>query len=1088
MAARGDVEATVEVDDSPARLTLSGAADEDGFLTLDGGGHTIRFRRPAGSDADAAVAPEVGGEGRFVEYADFLPGGIGLRVFALTDGFKSFLVLHQRPETNQFSLAIEAPGLSLVDDDNGGFEFHDERGTIVGRIPRPFMEDSSELEGRGGGLYSEAVSQAVTETRDGWLLTLTVEEVFLADAVYPVYVDPTTTNFPTGSTTAGDSFVNSETPNTNYDTYQRASSPYYREMWHGNTPGTSYYNEIFIRFNGIAETLGGVTIDEATLEMYPYWQYYHSSLRPTWIERVAADWAAGTITWNNKPGVDANRLYGSQDSQEAQWSDFDVKPFVQDVVDGTIQNYGLKLHANGTGQGNWKRIVSRDDSSSLKPKLVVSWDPFSATSPAHPIGGGPAASRTLSWFNDEAAVQAAYETQVSTVSTFSSTIATSGQVTNSDTSWTIPSGTGLTFGVTYYWRVRTKLGSDTSFGSWSTTASFVWTPESNLGLAAHHTFESFDLGGSDSLSVNVATGNLVLAHPIVSLPYRGGSLSLGLTYNSFDSANVGMGPGWRLSAMARLTELANGNVVYVGPDGSRHTFTRIGTTGTVTTYSRPSTLYATLVKDTASAPQWTLTWRDQSVDRFTTFGSDGLLSRSADRHGNGIDYTYYASSNRLYRATDSASRYVEFTWDTAATPARLTSFTDWAYVSGGEIQASATGSRRLYRLFYDANGQLIGWSDPKTTTGACPTVAFHLTCVGYTSGQLTTITKRQLVATLSGSAIGTTARNVTATVLYSGGRVVDVRDPEQTAANAQGTTFAYVGAGAMRVVRQGTPATNTTYTQAGATTDLMARIGSVKRKLGSTDIEQQTSWNAIYPIEPASVTDNVGAKLNTPARTVSYTYVTGSMGLVASVTEPLTSSTTRTTNFTYNANNDTTQVIVSSGGSSTTTRYCYAASGCATNGTTLTMRARIDNYLGTGAKGGTNGHVANVTTEYLYDTYGQLTRETRSNYNAAGSLLDSRAIGYEYDSHGNVNKEILNYANGQVSGGSDFTPAPATNARTDLTTVHAYDTAGNRSSSADPRRAIRLEVCAAAVRPDDFVTRWAYDPLNQRLRPTTRSA
>jgi hypothetical protein len=85
------------------------------------------------------------------------------------------------------------------------------------------------------------------------------------------------------------------------------------------------------------------------------------------------------------------------------------------------------------------------------------------------------------------------------------------------------------------------------------------------------------------------------------------------------------------------------------------------------------------------------------------------------------------------------------------------------------------------------------------------------------------------------------------------------------------------------------------------------------------------------------------------------------------------------------------------------------------------MRARIDNYQD-GNKGGTNGHVQDVTTEYLYDTYGQLTRETRSNYNAAGSLLDSRAIGYEYDSHGNVNKEILNYANGQVSGGSEFHP------------------------------------------------------------------
>ncbi len=151
------------------------------------------------------------------------------------------------------------------------------------------------------------------------------------------------------------------------------------------------------------------------------------------------------------------------------------------------------------------------------------------------------------------------------------------------------------------------------------------------------------------------------------------------------------------------------------------------------------------------------------------------------------------------------------------------------------------------------------------------------------------------------------------------------------------------------------------------------------------------------------------------------------------------------------------------------------------------MRARIDNYQD-GNKGGTNGHVQDVTTEYLYDTYGQLTRETRSNYNAAGSLLDSRAIGYEYDSHGNVTKEIANYANGQVtSPGDDITPNATTNARTDLTTVHTYDTAGNRISSADPRRAIELAK-GTSLAADDFVTRWAYDALNLRkleLTPTT---
>jgi len=1090
VAGRGDVDAEVVVTDSPVRLSLGDPDDADGFLTIEANGHVIRLGLPDDvPPGRAGAGPELKEQGRFVDYADFLPGGIGLRVSPEVDGFKSFLVLPERPDSNTFSFAISAPDLALVEDKNGGFEFRDREGNVVGRIPRPFMEDSSELEGRGGGLYSEAVTQSVSQTAEGSLLTLTVEEAFLDGAVYPVYVDPSMT-FQAGSTTVGDSFVNSETPNTNYDTYKRSTSPGYYEMWHGNTPGTPYYNEIFIRFNNVASTLGAVKINSATLDLYPYWQYYHTGCRNSWVERVAATWSASSITWNNKPGVGPS--YGIHCSTEGQWSGWDVTGYVQDIVNGVFTDHGLKIHASSLGQGGWKRIVSSNDGSNLKPKLVVNWDPFSATSPAHPIGGGPAASRTLSWANDEVAVQVAYEAALS-ANNFSSTLVSSGQVTSADTSWTIPAGTSLTPGTTYQWRVRTRLGANASFGAWSSIASFVWSPETNLGLGGHHSFESFDLGNGDGLSVNVATGNVVLSHPIVDLPYRGGSLSLGLTHNAFDSANVGTGPGWRLSAMARLTELAGGNVVYVGPDGSRHTFTRIGTSGTVTTYTRPSTLYATLVKDTASAPQWTLTWRDQSVDRFTAFGSDGLLTRSEDRHNNGIDYSYYASSDRLYRATDPAGRFVEFSWDTGVTPARLTQFTDWAWVSGGVVQATQTGSRRLYRFFYDANGQLIGWANPFNTSGSCPTLASHRTCLTYSSGRLTTVTKRQTVTTLASGALGTSSRDVITTLTHQGGRIAEIRNAHQTFANITGTTFGYVGAGAMRVVRPGSPTTSpgssqhttTTYTQVGAISESLARIGSVKRKVGLSDIQQQTNWDTSYPTERASVKDNAGGN---PERTVSFTYVTSSMGLVASITEPLTSSTTRTTDYTYNSNNDVTQVIVSSAGSSTITRYCYAASTCATSDNGLTMRARIDNYQGTGAKGGADGHVANITTEYLYDSHGQLTRETRFNYASGGTLLDSRSTGYEYDAHGNLVKEIANYANGTVtSPGDDITPNGTTNARTDLTTVHAYDTAGNRISTADPRRAIMIAELYLPD-PEDFVTHWTYSSANQligELVPTT---
>ncbi len=1084
LAGRGeDVAADVEAvsDDAPAVLSLADGSADDGFIRLAGEGHTISFALPADASAGhASSEPVIEAEGRYAEYADFLSGGIGLRVFPRADGVKAFLVLPERPEQKSFSFVVSAPGLSLdMDEKDGGAVFTDGEGNIVGRIPQPFMVDSSELEGRGGGIYTEAVALSISEQDGQDLLTLTPDQAFLEQAVYPVYLDPTTTNFPNASAGINDTFASSRYPNSNFNTYQRPDSPYHHEMWHGNEPGSSYYNETYIRFNGLADVLGAVHVDQASLTMYPYWQYHHFQARPTWIRQITQTWGVGTLTWNARPTT-ADNLDPSQfDTTEGQWSDADVTGHIQAVLTGGQTHHGFMLHANDTGQGNWKRFVSEHDASSYKPKLVVQWSPYTVTA-ANPTGGAETSTRTLSWSNDLGGPQATYEAQLST-NNFSTILATSGQVASADTSWTIPTSTSLTSGTTYQWRVRGKFGANTTWTAFS-TASFVHRPTANLGLQAHNSFETWDLGNGDTLAANVASGNVVLSHPIVELPIRGGSsLSLGLTYNSQSTANVGVGPGWQLSAMRRITDLGASGAVFTDADGSVHTFTVAQVNGTVTTYNRPATLYATLVKDTGQALEWKLTYPDQSVDRFDVSGSTGLLTESADRHGNKITFSYSSGTDRLYRATDPAGRYVEFTWDTAASPGRLANFTDWAYVSGGIVQSAATGSRRLYRFFYDTAGQLAGWATPRNTSAVCPPGP-HLTCLAYTDGLLTGISKRQTYATLASGVIGTAGRTISATVTYGGNEVVAVRDYLQTSTTE--TKFTRPAPGQMRVVRDGNTASTTTYGQVGGTTDSLGRIQSVWRRLGTTDIEQRTVWNTTYPTEPASVTDNYGALLNTPARTISYTYVGNSMGLVARQTEPLDGSNDRTTDYTYNANNDLTEMIAALNGSGTTrtiTRYCYASSGCATNGTSLTIRAQIYSYVD-GAKGGTNGNETDVTTEFLYDQYGQPTRETRYNYDAAGNLLDSRANGYDYDANGSLTKEIVNYSNGTVtSPGDDITPNATTNARTDLTTVHTYDTAGNRISSADPRRAIELAK-GSSLAADDYVTRSEYDELNQPVR------
>jgi RHS repeat-associated protein len=380
LRAASDNGISARADHAPAQLDLAAADNGSGFAVLHGGGHVIRFRLPDDTlPGRAASQPATNDNGRFADYADFLPGGISLRVFPRQDGFASFLVLPSRPASNIFAFEIEAPGLTLVATDDGGAEFRDSRASVVGRIPRPYMLDSSVLEGRGGGLYSDAVKMTLTETKGpAYLLTLNVDPAFLDSAVYPVYVDPTTTDFPTGSTTADDTFASQRWPNTVLNTYQRPDSPYYHEMWHGNEPGTSYYNEVYLRFNGIASTLGDVEIDSAALDFYPYWQYYHSDPRKSYLRRITSDWSASTLKWNLRPSVAAADDFEFFTTQ-GQWSGTDVTDYVQDIVAGAWTDHGVMIHNNPGGQGMWKRIVSRDDSSNYKPHLTVVW---------HSLNGG----------------------------------------------------------------------------------------------------------------------------------------------------------------------------------------------------------------------------------------------------------------------------------------------------------------------------------------------------------------------------------------------------------------------------------------------------------------------------------------------------------------------------------------------------------------------------------------------------------------------------------------------------------------------------------------------------------------------------
>ena len=343
----------------------------------------------------------------------------------------------------------------------------------------------------------------------------------------------------------------------------------------------------------------------------------------------------------------------------------------------------------------------------------------------------------------------------------------------------------------------------------TTSGTIIRDTTANLGQQRQHAFESWDLGGGDGLTVNVANGNLVVSHPIVTLPIRGSSISLGLTYNSQDANIVGMGPGWRLNVFRRLTLNADNSVTFLDADGARYSFSSPVTVGTVTTYTRPTALYANLAKDTSiGANEFILTYRDQSKDKFDIVGAEGILVRAEDRFANGVTIAYAAGTNRIATISDTAgSRTIDFTWDGSN---RLSQITDWAWIDGsGVVQTTNTGARRTYRFFYDASSRLVGWSDPLNTAGSCPTRGSHLTCIIYLTNELD-IAKTQTVTAAGASALTSAPRTITTKVTFAGSNVASVTDAEQVSAAGPAATFTWTPT-RTDVTRPGTPSTSTGY-------------------------------------------------------------------------------------------------------------------------------------------------------------------------------------------------------------------------------------------------------------------------------------
>ena len=465
-----DAESVVLADTSPVTVTLRDPGADGALLAVTSNQLTVTLN-PARA-GNAAADPALGEEGRYADYRELFGKETGLRVYPRADGFKSFVVLAKEPETRSFAFTINAPGLTLASELDGSVTLRDAMQAVVGRIPRPMLLDSSDIEGDGGGVRPGAVSLRVDPGTDGASqLTLAIDRASLDEAVYPAYVDLGVVEFPTNAAAAGHTFASSTHANANFSTYQRPESPGYAELWHGRRPDRRDDNEAYLRFAGVAELMSGVNVASASLAVFPYWQTDDATPGATWLARITEEWDARGLTWNTRPMTDAETA--TFETTRGTWSAMDVTAHIQEVIAGTTTDYGFVLHANEAGRGHWKRLVAESvvGAGALEPRLVVSWTGLRPVASATTQSVGSDA--LIAWSHAAVApVPARIQIQLSQDG-FESVLSRARLKGDKAGATSLTLATADLAPGAYAWRIRAKYTAEDGWSAWSEPGSIV---------------------------------------------------------------------------------------------------------------------------------------------------------------------------------------------------------------------------------------------------------------------------------------------------------------------------------------------------------------------------------------------------------------------------------------------------------------------------------------------------------------------------------------------------------------------------------------------------------------------------------------
>ena len=116
----------------------------------------------------------------------------------------------------------------------------------------------------------------------------------------------------------------------------------------------------------------GTTINWANLNLRVYTNGGSFPTDSLYIAFNDIGWDEGTVKWNNKPGIVDPTPISSPSTYD--WWVIDVTDWVQDIVNGTIDNYGFQIFKYNS-VSNWFSMRSKEyGTTTYRPKLIFDFE------------------------------------------------------------------------------------------------------------------------------------------------------------------------------------------------------------------------------------------------------------------------------------------------------------------------------------------------------------------------------------------------------------------------------------------------------------------------------------------------------------------------------------------------------------------------------------------------------------------------------------------------------------------------------------------------------------------------------------------